>query len=740
MYLSPTLMVCLLLGQAAGDGSARVAPVPALPKMAPPTVLPEPKMPDLPGTPAPRNDLSPAEPSFIPKTPGEIADRAANPSPPRESHRATPAQEVAALCRPAEDATSVGGRLSLLQAISNARDRNQQAAAIHAYWRLTQAMAEYRISFEAQRRLSQIQARNEAAAMLLSSQAAGMASVQAAKVALLKAQYDLAAAAQLPPTGAPPLAANLPHAGPYRTVFDQIASRPSIPPAAGLLNRTLPDNYQAIQRRLAALHEADNALAAATEVYQAGQGDLPGLLRCHDAFVSQQRIFIADVCDYNHRIADYVLSVLQRPTTIQALVDMLILTGHGSGAPAGEPAKSGRNGTPPGNLGLDAEPNAVRAASGQEPLSGDSPLPRKGPKSILRRPSDDRAAAANPAGRLRDAGPAVGLNVADSPARAPAHRPADDGVAPSLMAQPAGPLVPVPPSAPAALPGTRTAQMQITRTDPKTLELFPGLTERPPASRAQELSAALHATAQASQTGVKAVELRECLRSARPADRREVIAAYWLARQRAAEYKWLLIEQAWLERLDQPARDHRAASSAGPLETVRVLAAREAVNADVLESSIALLEAEFDLTRRCGAPAGSSWFLPVTPPHAGPYDLKKGSLPPQLSQAWDVRRLVDVIPGYLDDLQHRAQAAVQADVARAAFTAAYQDGNASIESILTQIEKETAEVRSFLETATKYNQSIAEYVLRVAPPSIDAETLSRALVIPRTEAPAGKPF
>ena len=219
-----------------------------------------------------------------------------------------------------------------------------------------------------------------------------------------------------------------------------------------------------------------------------------------------------------------------------------------------------------------------------------------------------------------------------------------------------------------------------------------------------------------------------------------MIAAYWLARQRAAEYKWLLIEQAWLERLDQPARDHRAASSAGPLETVRVLAAREAVNADVLESSIALLEAEFDLTRRCGAPAGSSWFLPVTPPHAGPYDLKKGSLPPQLSQAWDVRRLVDVIPGYLDDLQHRAQAAVQADVARAAFTAAYQDGNASIESILTQIEKETAEVRSFLETATKYNQSIAEYVLRVAPPSIDAETLSRALVIPRTEAPAGKPF
>ena len=117
--------------------------------------------------------------------------------------------------------------------------------------------------------------------------------------------------------------------------------------------------------------------------------------------------------------------------------------------------------------------------------------------------------------------------------------------------------------------------------------------------------------------------------------------------------------------------------------------------------------------------------------------MKKGSLPPQLWQSWAVRRLLDVIPGYLDDLQHRANAAVQADVARAAFTATYQEGNAPAETVLTQIERETAEVRSFLQAATKYNQSIAEYVLLVAPPGIDAATLSGALVIPD---PAGKPF
>ena len=111
-----------------------------------------------------------------------------------------------------------------------------------------------------------------------------------------------------------------------------------------------------------------------------------------------------------------------------------------------------------------------------------------------------------------------------------------------------------------------------------------------------------------------------------------------------------------------------------------------------------------------------------------------------MAQSWAVRRLLEVIPGYLDDLQHRAHATVQADVTRAAFTTTYQEGNVPVETVLTQIEKETAEVRAFLQAGTKYNQSIAEYVLLVAPATIDAETLSRALVIPRAQAPASKPL
>ena len=188
MYLTPTLLACLLLGQAAGGGHPRAAPVPALPELAPPVVLPAPKMPDLPGTPAPRNDLAPAEPSSIRKTPGEIEDRAANPSAPRESHRATPAQEVAVLCRLPEDAAIPGSPLSLVQAISHAQDRSRQAAVIHAYWRLTQAVAEYRICFEAERQLAQFRAKEVPGTILLTAQAAAKASLQAAKVAVSGAQ------------------------------------------------------------------------------------------------------------------------------------------------------------------------------------------------------------------------------------------------------------------------------------------------------------------------------------------------------------------------------------------------------------------------------------------------------------------------------------------------------------------------------------------------------------------------
>ena len=184
----------------------------------------------------------------------------------------------------------------------------------------------------------------------------------------------------------------------------------------------------------------------------------------------------------------------------------------------------------PGSLGLKGEPNAVRAASGQEPLPSGIASPGKKIKSILQRPSDDRAIAASgtrPLAAGGHAGAVPRLPIARR-TRGPRLR--------------SCPRPPVPWCRCRRRRRRRCRDLAPQNADcpvhrPQDLEIFSGLVERPMASRAQELSALLHAPDLASDAGVKAVELRECLRIARPADRRDVIAAYWLARQRAAEHQ-----------------------------------------------------------------------------------------------------------------------------------------------------------------------------------------------------------
>ena len=124
MYLTPTLLACLLLGQTAGDSRSRVRAYPAVPGLPPSVVIPEPEQVPTLGdrdgvgyrrrlaaaararhdagfarhTDRPRTDFPPAEPSTIPKTAGGSEDRVANPPTPRQSHRLTAAQMVAVLC------------------------------------------------------------------------------------------------------------------------------------------------------------------------------------------------------------------------------------------------------------------------------------------------------------------------------------------------------------------------------------------------------------------------------------------------------------------------------------------------------------------------------------------------------------------------------------------------------------------------------------------------------------------
>jgi hypothetical protein len=244
------------------------------------------------------------------------------------------------------------------------------------------------------------------------------------------------------------------------------------------------------------------------------------------------------------------------------------------------------------------------------------------------------------------------------------------------------------------------------------------------------LSAALHWNRNLPPDSGRSVELEECLRGLSAGDRRSVIDAYWIARQRLAEYQVLVGQGELIEQLVQAVLDHRQQPS-GSLDMLRLQAARLAGEADRTAAQVELLQSQFELTRRVGRPLDGPWLVPSTAPHAGPYRLKLDEQRPELVQQPSMRRLSAAVPALNDALQEQAAAVVEADSARAAATTAYQLGGRGIEQLLTCVRSQTVETFAFLQTLTGYNRAIAEYALTVLPPAIPGEQLVQTLVILR---------
>ena len=77
-----------------------------------------------------------------------------------------------------------------------------------------------------------------------------------------------------------------------------------------------------------------------------------------------------------------------------------------------------------------------------------------------------------------------------------------------------------------------------------------------------------------------------------------------------------------------------------------------------------------ELADRLGLPTQSAVPMPTTIPHAGAYRLQAEQLPEKLAQSRDMIRLVDLIPRQSEHLQDQALAIIEADLMRAALTAA----------------------------------------------------------------------
>ena len=338
------LLSSLLLGQIGGNLSAGVATVPPITIAvgsglnsnsagviaAPPDVVPQgPAVPaaTYPGTPAVGGALirEPAAPVVVGR---DVIPSHAAPArvvqPPVTPARATIPQLVADALALPPGSTIIGQPVSLASVVATVPERQRQIEAVHAYWRLAEALGEYHFSHERQQRLARLRAGNGEAADLRTAQAIAAAQIREAQVQVTTAQHDLAEILLLTPGTPLPLPADQPLVGPYRTLFAELFSGKKAPQRARMLDQTLPLRNRAVESHAAALLAAEDALDAAIELQAGGRGPLTGVIAALDAQVQQQRAFLAAVCRYNHDIADYALTVVAPQTTPELLVSTLI--------------------------------------------------------------------------------------------------------------------------------------------------------------------------------------------------------------------------------------------------------------------------------------------------------------------------------------------------------------------------------------------------------------------------------
>jgi len=639
------------------------------------------------------------------------APPSASPSAPSSpSPRVAPAEVAAAAMRQPSGGALSGRPLTLVDSLLLVRDRSEQLAVTRAYWRLAAAAGEYRVAWDAAEDLRRVEAKATGASSTIhSARATALASLRSAESSVAAAQRELGEAAKLVLALVPPLPADLPYVGAYRTRFDELYARQNVGSRARLIHRALPLRRLAIEKRSEAVVSADDAVQAATE----GQVDPQVAAACIAELADQRRALIGEARRYNDEIVEYVLLVYGAPLSGPSLVTMLL--GTASSGQSGAPAESSPPGKPLETDRRSALPAAskVQGATFVDPPAlgewGLAPPAVGEPTLAPPRPSARDTKVAQPEGPPRD----------EAPRYVPRYLPRD-GTTPPAGAGTRGALE----------PAARTAlrlNLDMTGGASPMGDLASALASPDPAVRAKHLTIFFHTVA-AAPGQAQEMKLTDCLRVLVAGDRRGTIDAYWLAAQRAAQCQALAQQVEWLRDLGQVALE-RGTQPRGALGMLRLRAARLAAEADLWDAQAELLEAQFELTRRVGRPLDSAWLLPSTPPHAGKMELPSvQALPPQLAQSAAIRRLTAAIPALSDRLRQQADAIREIDRARSSADSVYKISGPP-DPLLPAIRCETLEILGFLATLTAYNQAIAEYALTVSSPTLSPDELVERLVV-----------
>ncbi len=442
-----------------------------------------------------------------------------------------------------------GQRFTLLAALSSTSDRGQQLKIVRGYWRLVDAAADYTFCRDYLKGLERIKTGGLGNASLRLAASAATAQLRNAELTAVRAQYELAELTRLPAGSSPPLPADAPLVLRYDTKFEQLFAGRTPPDGARLSDKTLPIQYQAIGDRAAAVQAADDALSAVREDYRSGRGNAAAVLECSRELLRQQRAFIETVCAFNRNIADYALLVVAPTATPQELVTILIGPSAKTAAPAGS---AGDQPVRPTSATEPIPPNPMRQPGRNEPTLA-PPRPTNEPTPA---PPRDRWKTSEPAtSPLPDALRPVGKN--QPPLRPPEPDP------PSVIEKPVVPIDTLPtPSKPiqrkthkpirppAVMDGVGGAMATAS-------PLYSALVAATPAARTKQLAVTLYWDRSLPTDAGKPIGLGDCLLRDGDVDHRATVEAYWLVRQRAAEYQLVAQQADLLNAIEPVALDRR---------------------------------------------------------------------------------------------------------------------------------------------------------------------------------------
>ncbi|HUY90915.1 MAG TPA: hypothetical protein VMV10_19420 [Pirellulales bacterium] len=655
---------------------------------------------------------------------GQAAAQEATPLAPVETQSAGDGEAEALVGRLADPSQIAlpGAPTRLADLISRLIDRRQQIEATQTYWKLSAAVAEYRVCAESIGSLQQLQPaegapRSPGDAIVEARLAAAEARLRETEAEVLAEQYLLADLTRWAAPGALPLPADLPHVGPYDTKFQEIYGGRVPPPRAYLLDRSLPLRLRSLEMRAAAVTAATHAVEGDFDAFGRQQLDQVVVLDSIAELARQQRAFLVSVRYYNRDIAEYALSVAPANLSVARLVGLLI-------PPSDHTASQGEPGEGLRQAGFD-EPLKDDRRGGPVRSSGLSGVPPRNEPTL----APPEAEAGEPGGVKVE--PAAGEPAAGAQDAEPSE---EQGAGEAPRADP------FPPSASGAGKSGKGKRYETQKpldsgAEGKTAEaplgVYPALVDLPPPKRAQELGSTLHWSHQLPPSPGESVSLLGCLAwQAQGAHAGALVAAYWHARHRAARYQVLAQQVEQLQALDAAALAWRNRPD-GAEAMLRLKTAQRGAEADLIEAELDLRIGQCLLAQVGGRSLAADWPLPATAPHAGRYRMKLELQPPQIAGLPKVQQLAATIPQWHAVLEQQSAAVLEADAARAAATGRFEQGASALGEPLAEIRQQAEETLAFLKVQNEYNLQIAEYVLTVLPPGIDRSTLAGALVIDR---------